>query len=53
MAIDLIGRRTFNQILAMSAAAAALLPVPAWAQSKKRSVIMRRVAEMPVELMYR
>jgi inosose dehydratase len=40
MAIDLIGRRTFNQILAMSAAAAALLPVPAWAQSKKRSVII-------------
>jgi len=36
----MINRRTFNQMLAMSLAATAAPAVPAWAQGKKRSVVI-------------
>src|SRR5688572_17758071 len=35
-----VDRRTFNQILAMSLAATSIPAVPAWAQAKKRSVVI-------------
>src|SRR5688572_15134452 len=35
-----VDRRTFNQILAASLAAAAVPTVPAWAQAKKRNVVI-------------
>ena len=41
MGITLMNRRTFNQLLAMSAAAAAAPVLPVWAQAKKRSVVDR------------
>ena len=40
MGITLMNRRTFNQLLAMSAAAAAAPVLPVWAQAKKRSVVI-------------
>jgi len=40
MGNTMINRRTFNQMLAMSLAATAAPAVPAWAQGKKRSVVI-------------
>jgi inosose dehydratase len=40
MGNTLMNRRTFSQLLAMSAAAAAAPGLPVWAQAKKRSVVI-------------
>ena len=40
MGNTLMNRRTFNQLLAMSAAATAAPGLPVWAQAKKRSVVI-------------